>query len=365
MPTLPSFNQLRAISIIPMVTGSLSIFGSILILYIVYRSYLKLTTTYHRLMYGLAISDILQSLSLSFSSIPVPSDTPGIPYAMGNQMTCNFQGFIGTIGKTALTFYYCGLTGYFLLSIKSFEFVTDEFLSKRYEPFIHILSISYAVIGATVIWIQNGFFTSGNSCWIASKPMFCDTLLDVECEQGQDTSKYQWVIGGPIIVSFCFVTTNMLVIFATLLRQNRESHLSLGSNLNENENGNGNRRSVGRHRDGGTIRNRGSDANANAIMESTAEIEMTRRLPITLGLGISRSVSRDGSISTRDENRNEHVVDDLGNSHYSAVDHEDVETCRLNLNSTRDVTIQQSVQMQHQDTCQLNYHPQQQHLLQQ
>lgn len=188
-------------------------------------------------MLGMASGDIFQSIYLGLSSLPAPRDS-GVLYAIGNQTTCNIQGFIGMFGTTSTCYYCCGLSGYFLLAIKFG--VAEEKLTKYYEPLVHGIAILVPLVSVIFVQIHSGFYTSGNQCWIAAKPLMCTQLENVECVSGSDFNVLRWaIVGGPIIGCFCIVTTNMLIIFWTLLFQNASPHISIGSPLNQ-ETGNNN-----------------------------------------------------------------------------------------------------------------------------
>ena len=58
------------------------------------------------------------------------------------------KGFIGVAGYATVAFYYAGLSGYFLLAIYFGH--SDDTISECYEPFVHIFSILYGLIGASV-----------------------------------------------------------------------------------------------------------------------------------------------------------------------------------------------------------------------
>ena len=149
----------QAIAIIPMFTGTISLIGSIAIMVMILRSYLRLTTCYHRILFGLSFCDIFQSIGLAVSSLPVPKGTEGILYAIGNQWTCNIQGFVYLFGATSVPLYFCGLTGYFLLAIK--VGMSEENMKKYYEPIVHLVALLHGIISPIFVAAHSGFFTSG------------------------------------------------------------------------------------------------------------------------------------------------------------------------------------------------------------
>ena len=95
-----SFNGSMADFIITIVTGTLSAIGSFVILNIILRSTIKLGTTHHRIMASMSVFDIIASICMALSTLPMPSDTVfrnGRPM-WGNKTTCQIQGFLIVLG---------------------------------------------------------------------------------------------------------------------------------------------------------------------------------------------------------------------------------------------------------------------------
>ena len=79
--------------IVPTITGILSTCCSVLILYAIYKSPHKLSTTYHRIMAMMSIFDILASVCIAFTTLPMPSDDI-VRFAgpmLGNHVTCQMS----------------------------------------------------------------------------------------------------------------------------------------------------------------------------------------------------------------------------------------------------------------------------------
>ena len=96
----PHFAMTTAGFIVPTITGILSTCCSVLILYAIYKSPHKLSTTYHRIMAMMSIFDILASVCIAFTTLPMPSDDI-VRFAgpmLGNHVTCQIQGFIVIFG---------------------------------------------------------------------------------------------------------------------------------------------------------------------------------------------------------------------------------------------------------------------------
>ena len=117
--------------------------------------------------------------------------------------------------------------------------VSEDNLRKYYEPIVHTVSILFGAISAIIAAVHTGFFTTGNMCWIAPKPLRCDKNPNVECTSGNDYNTFRWALcGWPIIITFCIVTINMLIIFWDLYSQNNTTHITLGQHAPNNNNNN-------------------------------------------------------------------------------------------------------------------------------
>mmetsp|Transcript_5539 Transcript_5539/g.7347 ORF Transcript_5539/g.7347 Transcript_5539/m.7347 type:complete len:118 (+) Transcript_5539:158-511(+) len=101
---MQSQEALKALAIVPKVSGAVSIIGSTCILNDIFMKSRKKSNRLPinlRILVSLSISDIIASFFAYFlSTWMVPSDTPSedVVFAAGNDVTCNVQGFL-----TALT----------------------------------------------------------------------------------------------------------------------------------------------------------------------------------------------------------------------------------------------------------------------
>lgn len=114
----------------------LSIFGSVLILYLVLHGKRYREGLYHRLLLGLSISDLVLTFSLMLQPFLTPEAT-GYPFARGNATTCAVVGF-GYLYFVASYTYNCLLGVYFLLTVR--YDVTQRKIAKYLEPYGHILA---------------------------------------------------------------------------------------------------------------------------------------------------------------------------------------------------------------------------------
>jgi hypothetical protein len=81
-----------AMVIVPTLASLASMIASTTIVTMILRSTTKLKKPYRRIVFGMAVYDIIQSLALTTSVFPSPSGTR--MWAIGNDATCSAQGFI-------------------------------------------------------------------------------------------------------------------------------------------------------------------------------------------------------------------------------------------------------------------------------
>lgn len=128
-------------------TSTLSILSSLATIFVIKRSQLKLTSIYHRIMFGMSTMDIFGSLAMGLNVIPMPTDMVyAYPFSYGTFTTCQIQGFVYLFGITGSGVYVSGLCFYYYCILK--KEIKDEKL-KSLEPIIHIgtfvMSITFSV----------------------------------------------------------------------------------------------------------------------------------------------------------------------------------------------------------------------------
>jgi hypothetical protein len=117
------------------VMGMFSLIGSSYVIQDVLRNEQKRNHTFHRLMVGLSISDVLSSFSAHIlSTAPMPKGYQ--MFAVGNIATCDAQGFINTMSGLTIMLYNCSLTTYYLVQLK-YNWVNRRI--KALEKWLHIV----------------------------------------------------------------------------------------------------------------------------------------------------------------------------------------------------------------------------------
>ena len=92
-----TFYTTVAAFITALVSGSISVISSIVIICLIYRSDVGLSSVYHRIILAMSISDIIASTCMGASTLLLPKDMIYKQFAgwvWGNKTTCTIQGFL-------------------------------------------------------------------------------------------------------------------------------------------------------------------------------------------------------------------------------------------------------------------------------
>ena len=144
-----------------------------------------LTSPYRRIIFGLSVSDILQSLSIIAGPFAIPSSSPLGLWAVGNYHTCQVDGFLFGFTAGSTPMYMFGLCLYTALKIR--RNMTNEMFTRKIEKVLHfsiiLLSLSIVVFGLKTKTINSGIV--GNLCTFAAVPTGCRQRPDLfgECDQ--------------------------------------------------------------------------------------------------------------------------------------------------------------------------------------
>ena len=188
-------NQEIAMSLLYVISSTFSILGSLTIIFKV-LSDRKHATSYDRLMLGLSCSDIVSSLGWLFTPFLLPRETSPRVWAIGNNGTCTFLGFMTQLGFSSV-FYNAFLGFYFLATIRLG--VKRETFAKTWEPSIHVFVALFSFITSGV-GVAVGFFSElsvGMGCWVNDYPK--------GCIEGCAAETIAWIY-GPMPVFFAVVS---------------------------------------------------------------------------------------------------------------------------------------------------------------
>lgn len=219
--------QRTALAYVSTATGSLSIFGSALIVRKVLKRKKETTTTYHRLLLGMSIMDIMFSFWKALGTLPVTPESGAIG-AHGTTATCSAAGFFAQWGVIP-PIYMASLSLYFLLKIR-FN-ISDTDMTKRYEVFLHgfpwLLGLATSTAGLA-LQIFNPIALPELGCWINGAPKYCAWIPDLECKRGYKVKElisiYPWLFAyGWLFLAFFIVLVSNTMIYVAIRQQERKN----------------------------------------------------------------------------------------------------------------------------------------------
>ncbi|CAJ1963793.1 unnamed protein product [Cylindrotheca closterium] len=201
--------QDKVLSILPIPSAILSIFGSSVIIYMgVSTRRQRQWTTYTRLLIGLSICDIISSVSLAFAAF-LRRPESGRVWAIGTDATC---AAIGTMTQFsyANVWYNAALSYYFMATVR-FRMKHSR-IARLLEPWMHFMSIGFPLVTAIVgaLYEMYGEKATGMGCWVNEYPHGCGDEPDQEpCTSGL----IGWIfLGFPLLFSGLSILINNLVI---------------------------------------------------------------------------------------------------------------------------------------------------------
>ncbi len=152
--------HVKAQAVSSSVSGITSVLSSSTLIWMIFRSHKGTSTIQHRLLLGLCISDILSSLGHSTFNTMAPSDVNYFVWnAIGNQTTCNLQGFIIAMGTYCGLFYNTSLNIYYLAAIKHEK--NEAYIRSKIEPFLHGVPIVTAFTFSITMLVKKHFNNDG------------------------------------------------------------------------------------------------------------------------------------------------------------------------------------------------------------
>ena len=175
----------KTTSIIRSTLAIVSLIASSTLIWTILRSRIRLSTTYHRLILGMCISDILYSLALSHFNIMSPRDVDYYVWnAKGNVATCSAQGFFVVLGAVSGLVYSCCLNFYSIAVVKFRK--PDIYIRKKIEPFLHGVPIAFGLATGIAVMLKKGLNSDeGGICFNSEyRPPHCIGVEDGEVREG-------------------------------------------------------------------------------------------------------------------------------------------------------------------------------------
>ena len=209
-----SHNQSIALASCMKVSAFLSIAGSSIVIYQIlapHKREVMLKTMYHRIILTLSLMDIIGSLALFMSTWPIPKDTVHDDWIwgnVGNQITCDIQGYFVQSSVLSVSISTSFLCIYFMLLIR---YKWSERRLRRMELVMRMI-ICFIFVISLVPLFYDAYNPTPVTCWIQAYPIGCSTSTSDEfkCTRG---AKIKWLRFFYMVVPIVF---NMITIFVTM-----------------------------------------------------------------------------------------------------------------------------------------------------
>ena len=206
-----------------LLTSLLSFTASLLIALMIRSKSDSFSQPSRRIIFAMSCADMLSSLGLFTGPFLVPNGA--VQYTIGGPSgtiaTCELNGFLFILGSSAAPMYTCALCSYYFCKIN--HNMPDREFAERIEKKIHIINISWSIVGALVALFTNiiNSVPGGDFCYIGADPG-CKENPDIECERGQHHDIYAMIISYlPNLLSFLGVISTMVLICAKVFSQEK------------------------------------------------------------------------------------------------------------------------------------------------
>ena len=176
--------------------------------------------SFRRILGSMAFWDISFSTQMILSPLLVPADTSQQVWAIGNDASCNFLGFLTSI-MFASVYYNGTLSLYYVMTITG-RYSDAEF-GKKIEPYCHFVNVCYPLATA-IVGLAKGFYSEhevGPGCWVDDYPRNCGP--DIELGQTGEKCQSQiiaWLFSGlPTLLMLIMIIINNIVIIQHVNRK--------------------------------------------------------------------------------------------------------------------------------------------------
>ena len=211
-------------------TGSVSAISSLLLIVLIYRSRIRLSTVYHRIMFCMSLSDILASVAMALTTLPMPKDMIYTQFDMqevhGNNATCNAQGFAFFVGANLTFGLNASLCVYYLFSIR--YKISEARIREKIEPYLYLGSVMISLPIGVILLFTETYNPSPWEAWCTSTaiPWQCSFQEDRdECFFNAEKTAIARICGFLTLAGFFFgffcLIGSMVLITISIYRQER------------------------------------------------------------------------------------------------------------------------------------------------
>lgn len=215
-----------ALAVAPKIPASLSLLGSLYIVYDILKMPRPKRRVYHRLLLGMSLFDCLASIAWFLGTWTLPAESIPIYGANGSNATCATQGFFVQLSISTVLYNGC-LAVYYFLVIR-LGWTDDRIKKSKVEYAFHALPTLFGLGTATAALSMGLFNPLGWECWISGVPINCEESWrhdgKTTCIRGDNAKSWQWIFHlGPLWCTIVLVATLMSLIVGYVVRQEKSN----------------------------------------------------------------------------------------------------------------------------------------------
>ena len=211
-------SERQFVLIIVRIAGILTLLGAGYIIQDILKDADRRQRTKNRIISVMSSCDFLNALVHAIiAPFLVPKDS-GIPGAVGNQLTCDIQGFLAFSSGFGSGMYNVCLAICYLLMIR-YDY-SDEQL-RKFEPYFLCVPITISFLVA-ITGLPFGIFNFEGTytCFISPSPLDCDKPESpVECERGALYMHWYTWAGALTSLGACTIIFCMIRMYTAVLHQ--------------------------------------------------------------------------------------------------------------------------------------------------
>ncbi len=193
------------------------------------------TSLYRRIIFGLSISDIFQSLAFLTGPLAVPSSRMSWGAPANEVISCQANGFFLAIGVSATLLHTVFLCFYYLCKLK--YRMSDEDFRNKLEGTIRAFIVVFSVVSAVVPLVLDIYHINDNMrsfCTISPVPTGCLIEPEVvgECDADHRELVFLFTNLIPLLLFSCIIVImGMLYRYAYNLNRNIQRAVTVPSTL--------------------------------------------------------------------------------------------------------------------------------------
>lgn len=199
----------------------------------------RLSTPYRRLIFGLCISDILQSIGFILGPFLIPrSSIQSSSWGWGTVSTCDLDGFLIVLGSAVSCMYSCSLCIYYFC--KTVQDMSDDTFYQRWEKKIHacILVLNLPLSLAAIFTQSLNPVAHVGFCHFSRMPIGCNPYVPGDCERGHVAALFALFyipLGLPVLCLLIFIYCTFRVVHYASGKENTSFHNRVSSCVDGDE----------------------------------------------------------------------------------------------------------------------------------